>query len=153
MSRTHFKVMREEDLEATIELCNECFDENTSIEYARRIYRDGEYDPNQIYLVGELDGKIVAHAKVQIVPTIYENMNTYAILNHICVKPEYRRAHIGTELLDACFIVAKIKHCKTVELWSKNFRVAAHAMYHKYGFTVMDAKFFEKPVEGDENEN
>jgi ribosomal protein S18 acetylase RimI-like enzyme len=145
--------MKEEDLATTIALCDECFEEKTSLEYATRIFNENKNDPNQIYIVGEADGKIIAHAKVQIVPTIYEHMNTYAILNHICVKPEYRRAHIGTKLLDACFAVAKVRHCKTVDLWSKNFRVAAHAMYHKYGFEVVEAKFFEKPIEGGNHEN
>lgn len=97
-------------------------------------------------MVGELNGTIVAHAKVQIIPTIYEEMGTYAILNHVCVKPDLRRGGIGTKLLDACFAVAKRRECKKVELWSKNFRVAAHGLYHKYGFQVVDCKFFEKEV-------
>lgn len=99
-----------------------------------------------------MDEKIIAHAKINIIPTIYYNMNTYAILNHICVKPEYRRAHIGTKLLDECFKIAKERGCKTVELWSKNFRAAAHALYRSYGFEVVDAKFFEKKIGGN-NEN
>ena len=104
-------------------------------------------DKNQIYLIGSLDNKIIAHAKITIIPTIYEDMNTYAILNHVCVKEEYRRHHVGTKLLDECFKIAYKHNCKTVELWSKNFRVAAHGLYKKYGFDIMDAKFFTKNVE------
>ena len=148
----NFRVMNEGDLAETVELCNECFEENTPLEYAERIFAENHDDRNQIYLVGEVDGKIVAHAKVQVIPTIYKKMGTYAILNHICVKPGYRRAHIGTKLLDACFAVAKEHGCKTADLWSKNFRVAAHALYHKYGFEVIEAKFFEKEI-GGQNEN
>ncbi len=141
-----FRVAGKKDIKDIIELTNECFDENTSLAYAKKIYKKNQHDKNQIYIVGEVDGKIVTHAKVQVIPTIYEEMNTYAILNHVCVKPEMRRAHIGTKLLDVCFKVAKQHKCKKVELWSKNFRVAAHALYHKYGFEVMDAKFFERNV-------
>ena len=134
------------DIEEIIKLCDECFNEKTDLEYAKKIYKAYENDEKQIYIVGIVDNKIIAHAKITIIPTIYEDMNIFAILNHVCVKPEYRRGHIGTKMLDECFKIAKEYHCKTVELWSKNFREAAHGLYHKYGFEVMDAKFFTKDV-------
>lgn len=141
-----FRIATFDDVEGIIKLCDECFNEKTSLDYAKKIYRENENDSNQVYVVGMLDDLIVAHAKVQIIPTIYEDMNTYAILNHVCVKPDYRRHNIGTKLLDSCFKIAKEKNCKCVELWSKNFRQAAHGLYHKYGFEVMDAKFFTKDI-------
>ena len=75
-----FKIATLEDVEGIIKLCNRCFDETTSLEYARRIYQENENDINQIYVIGVMEGEIVAHAKVNIIPTIYEDMNTYAIL-------------------------------------------------------------------------
>ncbi len=134
------------DLEDIIALTNECFDESTPLEYAQKVWAENEHDLNQIYINGYLDGQLVAHAKVSIIPTIYEDMNTFAILNHVCVKPDYRRHHLGTKLLDAIFALCKERGVKTVELWSKNFREAAHAMYKKYGFEVVDAKFFAKEI-------
>ena len=73
-------------------------------------------------------------------------MNTYAILNHVCVHPQARRHKIGTKLLDFTFDICKQKGCKNVELWSKNFRTAAHRLYQEYGFIVEDAKFFSKNI-------
>lgn len=139
--RANFK-----DVEQIVTLCNECFNENTSIESAKEKFKKYENDQNQIYIVGIVNEQIIAHAKMTIIPTIYDDMDTYAILNHVCVKPEYRREHIGTKMLDECFKIAKENNCKCVELWSKNFRIAAHGLYHKYGFDVMDAKFFTKDV-------
>ena len=141
-----FKVAEAKDIEGIIRLCNQCFDEDTSLSYARKVFEENQHDPNQIYLIGIMNEEIVAHAKVNVIPTIYEDMNTYAILNHVCVRSDLRRGHIGTKLMDACFKVAREHHCKCVELWSKNFRVAAHSLYHKYGFEVVDAKFFSKNV-------
>ena len=123
-----FKIATEEDIEGIIKLCNACFNENTSLEYAKRIYNENKNDPNQIYVIGILNDEIVTHAKINIIPTIYEDMNIYAIL-------------------DYCFKIAKDNNCKCVELWSKNFRIPAHSLYHSYGFEVMDAKFFTKDVE------
>lgn len=134
------------DLEDIIALTNECFDENTPLEYAQKIWAENEHDHNQIYLNGYLGAQLVAHVKISIIPTIYEDMNTFAILNHVCVKPDQRRHHLGTKLLDATFALCKERGVKTVELWSKNFREAAHALYQKYGFEVVDAKFFAKEV-------
>lgn len=141
-----FRIATLDDIEGIIQLCNACFGENTPLEYAQKIYKENENDVNQIYVIGVRDNEIVAHSKINIIPTIYEEMNTYAILNHVCVKPELRREHIGTKLLDECFKIAKEHNCKCVELWSKNFRQAAHGLYHKYGFDVMDAKFFSKNI-------
>jgi len=141
-----FKVATINDVEGIIELCNECFLENTSIEFAKKVFNDTKDDPNQIYLVGELDGKIVAHTKITIIPTMYEKMNTYSIINHVCVKPEYRRHNIATKMLDEVTKICKEKNCKVIELWSNNFRVPAHECYKKYGFIVNDAKFFSKEI-------
>ena len=112
-----FRIANENDIKGIIELCNECFNENTSLEYAKKIYLDNKDDVNQIYVIGIINDKIIAHSKINIIPTIYEDMNTYAILNHVCVKPELRREHIGTKLLDYCFKIAKDHNCKCVELW------------------------------------
>ncbi len=141
-----FRLATSDDLEAIIELCNDCFNENTSMEYAKEVFAQTEHDRNQIYLVGEVEGKIIAHTKITIIPTIYEKMNTYAILNHVCVKEEYRRHNIATKMLDVCEKICKEKNCVAMELWSMNFRQAAHECYKKYGFVVNDAKFFSKEI-------
>lgn len=144
--KVEFRIATKEDLEGIINLCNECFDETTSIEYASKIFEETKNDSNQIYIIG-LDGnKIVAHAKITVIPTIYEKMNTYAILNHVCVKPEYRRHNIATHMLNYVTEVCKDRNCVCMELWSMNFRQAAHACYKNYGFHVDDAKFFSKKI-------
>ena len=141
-----FRIATEADLADIIALTNECFDEHTPLEYAQKIWAENADDPRQIYLNGYLDGELVAHVKITIIPTIYEDMNTFAILNHVCVKPSARRQHLGTQLLDEVVRICRERGVKTIELWSKNFRIPAHALYHKYGFEVMDAKFFEKDI-------
>ncbi len=143
----NFRIAEFEDIPEIIQLCNDCFMENTSLDYAKKSFQEQANDKNQIYLVGERNNEIVAHTKITIIPTIYEDMNTYAILNHVCVKPEFRHLHIGTKMLEECFKIAKKHNCKCVELWSKNFRIAAHGLYKSYGFKVVDAKFFSKDID------
>lgn len=141
-----FEILTEEKIEDTINLCNECFNEKTELEYARKIFLETKDDPNNIYLIGIVDGKIVSHAKISIIKTMYSVMNTYAILNHVCVKPEYRRHNIATKMLERIESICKEKGCVTMELWSNNVRVPAHTCYKKYGFTLDDAGFFSKKV-------
>lgn len=135
-----------EDVEGIITLCNECFGEETSMEYAKRVFEETMHDSNQIYLVGILEDQIVAHTKITIIPTIYEKMNTYSIINHVCVKPEYRRHNIATQMLDEVTQICKDMGCKAIELWSNNYRIPAHACYNKYGFIPNDATFFSKEI-------
>lgn len=141
-----FRRATSEDVQGIIELCNECFNEETSLEYANKVFEETKNDKNQIYLVGLIDGKIIAHTKITIIPTMYEKMNTYSIINHVCVKEEYRRHNIATLMLDEVTKICKEMNCKAIELWSNNFRQPAHACYKKYGFVVNDAKFFSKEI-------
>lgn len=98
-----FKIATSNDVERIIELCNLCFFEETNMDYAKRIFEETKNDPNQIYLIGIVENKVVAHAKITVIPTIYEKMNTYAILNHVCVHPDYRRHRIATKMLSIIF--------------------------------------------------
>lgn len=141
----NFRIATEKDIKEIIDLCNECFFENTDPEEALTIFKK-THDDNNIYLVGEVEGKIIAHAKITVIPTIYERMGTYSILNHVCVKPEYRRHKIATKMLDEITKICIDRDCKVMELWSNNVRKAAHACYKNYGFHLDDAGFFSKEI-------
>lgn len=141
-----FKSLELEDLESTIKLCNECFEESTPLEYAKEEFLKTKGDPNNIYINAIYNGEVIAHTKLTIIRTIYQPMATYGLINHLCVKPEFRRHHIASHLLDVVFKVAKGQGCVEVSLWSKNFRTAAHSCYKRYGFEMLEAGFFTKKV-------
>jgi GNAT superfamily N-acetyltransferase len=134
------------DLKSIIELCNECFEEDTDYKIAKKIYSKTKNNRNNIYIVGICDNKIVAHAKITIIETIYADMGTYSILNHICVKPEYRRNGIATKMLVYVEGLCKKRNVNKLELWSMNFRIPAHGCYKKNGFILEDAGFFSKKI-------
>lgn len=141
-----FKGLELEDLKSTIDLCNLCFNETTEYEYAKKVFLETRNDPNNIYINGIINGEVVAHAKMTIIKTMYKPMATYAILNHVCVNPNFRRHGLATHLLDVLFKVAKDNNCECIELWSKNFRTAAHSCYKRYGFELEETGFFSKEV-------
>lgn len=144
---TKFSIATIKDVDEIVDLCNECFFENTNKEDARKAFESTKDDSNQIYVIGRLDGKLIAHTKITIIPTMFEGMETYAILNHVCVKEEYRRHKIATHLLDYVTKICKEKGCISIKLWSGNFRKAAHACYKDYGFEPFECGFFQKKVE------
>lgn len=135
-----------EDIEEIISLCNETFGERNSVRYAKEMFEKTKDDPNQIYVVGIYNKKIVAHAKATVIPTMYSKMNTYAILNHVCVKQTYRRKQFATQMLDYITELCLEQGCVALKLWSMNFRTAAHACYYHYGFKRDDAGFFTKKI-------
>ena len=149
----------EDNLEDIINLTNECFNENTTLGHATEVYFRNRLDTNpDAYVCGYLPDEsgnhtLAAFARLAFIDTPFDGMETYCILNHVCVKPEFRRHHLGTQLLEECERIAAMRNCRDLKLWSKNFRVPAHALYQKYGFKIIDAKFFEKPIERGQNEN
>lgn len=147
--KIEFRFAKREDLPDIISITDECFSEYTELSYAQKLWDQFKDDPNQIYINGYLQGQIVAHVKLTIIPTIYQPMETYAMINHLCVKPEARRHHIGTHILEYCKKVALERGCVELSLWSKNFRVPAHALYQKFGFEIVDAKFFTYDLRGE----
>lgn len=141
-----FFIANESHIKEIVDLCNEIFEEETNYEEALRIFKETENDKNQIYIVGVINGKVIAHAKITIIPTIYKDMNKYAILNHVCVNKEYRKHKIGTKMLLVAEILCKKHNCTSIKLWSGNQRVAAHACYKKFGFISDDSTFFSKKI-------
>ncbi len=142
--QVRFRIATEKDVQGIVDLCNECFDEHTVYEEAEKKFK--EKDNNQIYIIGECDGTIIAHTKVAVVPTIFEGMETFAILNHVCVRPDYRKHKIASKMLEVTRKVCEEKHCISLKLWSKNFRIPAHKCYEKFGFKKIGATFFEMDI-------
>ena len=141
-----FKIAEEKDIEGIIKLCNACFDEATPLDYAKAVFQRTKDTGRDLYIIGVVGEEVIAHTKITIIETMYQPMMTYAILNHVCVKPEYRRFKIAIHMLTEIENVCKKKGCVKMELWLNNIRVAAHACYKRFGFTLDDAGFFSKKI-------
>ena len=141
-----FRNADENDIKGIVDLCNDCFSDGTDLKHAQEVFEKTKNDSNVIYLIGEEGGQIIAHTRINIIETMFNGMDTYAIVNHVCVRGDYRRHNIATKMLDEIVKICKEKGCNTIKLWSMNFRVPAHTCYKKYGFIVNDAKFFSLDI-------
>ena len=146
MTNVKFRQAKFKDIENIIKLCNEVFEENTDLHSAKTIFLNNQDDTNQIYLIGYIDNKIIAHTKISIIPTIFDKTSTYAILNHVCVKKEYRHQKIATQMLQECEKICHSKGCTSLKLYSSNFRTAAHSLYQSFGFENQNLTFFSKII-------
>ncbi len=144
--KVEFKIADESHIAEIVALCNKVFKENTNEKEALKIFRENAQDKNQIYLIGLLNNEIVAHTRITIIPTIFENMY-YGVLNHVCVKEEQRKQKIATQMLEEVEKICKQRNCSSLKLWSNNYRIAAHACYKKFGFNLKEAGFFEKNID------
>ena len=144
--KVKFRIAEASDIPGIVDLCNECFEESTTHEKAVQIYNENAHDPNSIYLIGIMDDKIIAHTRIAIVRTIFDGMDTFAILNHVCVKPDYRKHHIATYMLETIKTICEERGCRAIKLWSRNFRVPAHTCYKKFGFIPDDSTFFSLEI-------
>jgi GNAT superfamily N-acetyltransferase len=64
------------------------------------------------------------------------------IVEDVVVLDLYRGKGIGTALMEQVLTLAKQKRLGSIYLTSSDSRVAAHKMYEKAGFKIIDTNFF-----------
>ena len=89
-------------------------------------------DPGQVYLVAEVDGKIVSACVLVIIDNLTRNAAPYALIENVVTHPDYRRRGIGTRLLTRAQEIAREKGCYKAMLLSG--RKEAIPFYENTGF-------------------
>lgn len=141
-----FREANIDDVSKIVALCDECFEEKTDIKMAEQNFFKTKNSDNDIYVIGEYKGEVVAHAKITVVVTMFEKTGVFSFLNHVCVSKKCRGFGIATELLNVCEKISRNHGCSEMRLWSLNKRVDAHSCYTKFGFIELDAKCFSKKI-------
>lgn len=89
--------------------------------------------PTVVYLVGELDGRVVGHAVASMAGDIAE-------LQRIAVDPGHRRAGIASQLLDAVVEAARRTEAERLLLEVRTDNREALAFYDRHGFAEIDRR-------------
>ena len=104
-------------------------------------------DKNNIYLVAEIDKKVVGLCFSQI-KKISNNkiMNDREILNiiDICVDKDERRKGIGKKLCSQVLQIGKGKNIDSIELMVWGFNKDAIKFYEKIGMNIKNLRFEQK---------
>lgn len=146
-----FESLTNDKISEAIELCDLVFEEKTDLEFAKKRFEENQNDKNSLYIVGYTeDGKMVAHLRIQFIETMFTSMATYAVLNHVCVHPDYRRRGIATKMLEYTEEICKERNCISLKLWSYNYRISSHELYKSFEFVPVDATFYSKELRKEE---
>jgi GNAT superfamily N-acetyltransferase len=92
-------------------------------------------DPrNELFVVTEPDGRIVATLQLTYIPGISRNGSQRALVEAVHVASALTGQGIGTELMKWAIDRARARGCRMVQLTSNKSRADAHRFYEALGF-------------------
>lgn len=119
-----------------IKLFNECFDKD---------YKCICMSPSSKIFVMEFNNKIIGMASIDILNDIFKNIK-YGYVNNVCVSKECQGKGFGKELMSKIDEYAKEMNLEYIILTSNKKRIAAHKLYKKCGYEIVDTCFFKKKL-------
>ena len=138
-----FRKARLEDLRAVLELLNDGKVGNVLEQIEDplpRMYTDAfailEADPNQLLLVGETGGRIVASLQLTFIPGVAHRGAWRAQVEAVRVARELRGRGIGEAMMRHVVALARERGCALVQLTTNKARDDAQRFYRRLGFTA-----------------
>ncbi len=138
-----FRKARREDLKAILELLNDGKVGNVLERIENPLpagYDEAfaaiEADPNQLLLVGELEGRIVASLQLTFIPGIAHRGAWRAQVEAVRVVRELRGQKIGEAMMRHVIALAKERGCDRVQLTTNKARDDAQRFYRRLGFVA-----------------
>ncbi|MBT0771861.1 GNAT family N-acetyltransferase [Kineosporia sp. J2-2] len=106
-----------------------------------RAFTRVEQDPNQLLVVGDRDGRVLATAHLTFVPGLSRRGATRAIVEAVRVSGTERGSGLGTALMRWALDECRSRGCDLVQLTSDLSREDAHRFYRRLGFVQSHAGF------------
>ena len=138
-----FRKARLEDLRAILELLNDGKVGNVLEQIEDplpRMYTDAfailDADPNQLLLVGETGGRIVASLQLTFIPGVAHQGAWRAQVEAVRVARELRGRGIGEAMMRHVVALARERGCTLVQLTTNKARDDAQRFYRRLGFTA-----------------
>jgi GNAT superfamily N-acetyltransferase len=91
-------------------------------------------DANQVLLLGELEGEVIAMLQMTFIPGLSRRGATRANIEAVRVKSALRSQGVGEWLMRVAIARARERHCVLVQLTSDAQRADAHLFYERLGF-------------------
>ncbi len=98
-------------------------------------------DPNQMLVVGERDGQIVATMQLTFIPGLSRRGTWRAQIEGVRVASTARGDGLGEELMRWAIEQARSRGCALVQLTSDARRQDAHRFYERLGFVASHTGF------------
>lgn len=95
-----------------------------------------EADGNQVMMVGELRGEVVAYLQITFIPGLSRKGAWRGQIESVRVACQLRGLGIGGRLLDHAVGLCRARGCRLVQLTSDKTRAEAHRFYGRLGFVA-----------------
>lgn len=139
-----FEPLCETDLEETYKLCMESFNEGFTLDEIKKTWELCKNDSHYHFIVGKLDGKIVAYTTMIIFHNLFDGLRPLATLWYVCVDKDYRRRGIASEMFKEMERIAKEQNVEIVYFTSEWNNIGAHEFYRSQGYADTEEKAFVK---------
>ena len=129
------RAVRKNELRALLDLYKYLNEDDPEIpvdDKIKALWNEILADPEQHYLVAEVDGKLVSSCVLVVIKNLTRNASPYALIENVVTHPDYRNRGIGTRLLKRAQKTAKERGCYKVMLLTG--RTEAIPFYQKAGF-------------------
>ena len=97
----------------------------------------------EIFLVAEIDNKIVGLIDGYIIESIYYK-EKISYLDHLCVDEKYRNNEIGSNLIERFSEISKKKGASYIKLNAFEKNIPAVSLYNKHGFESYSIYYMKK---------
>ncbi len=98
-------------------------------------------DNNQMLLVGELAGEVVAMLQLTFIPGLSRRGAWRANIEAVRVASHLRSQGIGARLMEEAHQIARKRGCRLAQLTSDKQRPDAHRFYEQLGYTPSHTGF------------
>lgn len=130
--------MTDRDIEQVSKIENETF----SMPWSKDAFREFLKRKDTIYIVAEVNNEIVGYCGLW-------NIVQEGNINNFAVNKQYRKKHIGFEMLTKLIEIGNEQRINAYTLEVRQSNVAAIRLYHKIGFREdgIRKNFYESPRE------
>lgn len=95
-----------------------------------------ECDANNLLLVGEQGGDVVAVLQLTLIPGLSRGGMRRALVEAVRVRSDLRGFGVGAALMQHAIVRARQEGCGLVQLTTDKQRTRAHAFYRRLGFVA-----------------
>ncbi|MBQ8514215.1 MAG: GNAT family N-acetyltransferase [Ruminococcus sp.] len=139
-----FEELKEEDLKECYDLCMTSFGEDFAFSEIEETFRMCKGNPAYRFIVGKLDGKIVAYTSANIFHNLFDGKRPIMTLWYVCVDQTCRRQGIGRQLFDEIERIAMEQNCEIIYFTCLKDNHSAQSFYRSLGYSDDKEKAFVK---------
>lgn len=100
----------------------------------QKAFEEISLDPNQMLVVGELAGEVVATMQLTFIPGMGRRGGKRALIEAVRVRGDQRGRGLGRRFIGWAIDEARAAGCAVVQLTSDRSRADAHRFYESLGF-------------------